>query len=422
MPLQNLDNERDNLLNFLNELEVKANAIGTDVVFVNGLEDLPEAVDGVITLAANTSYYITGNLDLNGSRLETGGIVTLFGTSSETSSLTSTGLPSGTPLLTSRYTLPVRFITFKNVDTAIYIDDNGGANAPLALDWYGVNFLNVTNIGEVGTVDNFIYDTGAFISSQNLKFTGSVGTVGFNNSLFQGDGSALPIFDLTSTAVISRRFRTIYSSLVVFGSNIGYRVNAATTIPIEGFILDTINFSGGATYLSGIDTLDEAALFVNCKGVLNTSAIAQLYMKLNATATDVLVIEGRYPAAGTTETTTGLNQKFTHIQERNSLRYDSTIPRVFRVVATFTALSGQNNVLGFYLGKISAGNTQNADADRLTESEIYITASGTRPDAGAIQTFVEMEQNDELYFIVQNRSATTDITVEFLNITVERTN
>ena len=218
--------------------------------------DFPDPVAGVITLEAGKTYWVTCDVDLTGDRLETGGVVTLLGTSSETSSITSTGLTAGVPLLTSRYTIPVRFITFKNVDTGIYIDDNGGANAPLAVDWLGVNFLNVPNIGEIGTVDNFIYDTGAFLSSQNMRFTGTVGTVGLSNSLFVGTGASGHIFNITSTAVITRRFRTIYSSLVAFGSTVGYTVDASATIPVEGFILDTINFSGGGTYVSGLTSAD----------------------------------------------------------------------------------------------------------------------------------------------------------------------
>ena len=225
---------------------------GEGIQYVNEAKDFGPSVDGVITLEAGKTYFVIGDVDLQGDRLETGGIVTLLGTSSETASITSTGLADGTPLFTSRYTVPVRFITFKDVHTGIYIDDDSGANAPVAIDWLGVNFLNVTVVGEVGTVDNFIYDTGAFLDSQSLKFTGSVGTVGMSNSLFQGDGSAANILEITSTATITRRFRVIYSSIIAYDSSVGISASTSATVPVEGFILDTVNFSGGSTYVSGI--------------------------------------------------------------------------------------------------------------------------------------------------------------------------
>jgi len=389
---------------------------------ISSLSDFPDPVSGVITLPSDTAYYLDSDIDLLGNRLVTDGVVAIIGTSSETTFLTSTGLANNTPLLTSRYTIPMRDITIKDVHTAIYIDDDGGANAPLAIDWRAVNFSNVTNVGEVGTASNFIYDTGAFLGSQNLRFTGTIGTVGVNNSLLQGDGSNTSIISIANTAVITRRFRAIYSSIIASSATKGITVGAGSTIPVEGFILDTINFSGGGTYLSGVNTASSSALFVNSVGVLNSTAIAQMYMKANAVATACPVQSARYPTAGTTSTMESLNQKFTHVPARNALQYTSTIPRLFKVTVTFSLTGGQNQIIGFYIGKKPSASAQNTDNDRLQESEVYVTATGTRPDAGTVQTIVELSQGDEIYTIVQNTSGTSSVTVGYLNVIVERTN
>lgn len=411
MPLVNLDNEQNNLLNFINDLEVKANAIGTDVVFVNGLEDLPDPVGGVITLEAGKTYFITGNLDLNGSRLETGGVVTLYGTSSETSSLTSTGLADGTPLLTSRYTIPVRFITFKDVHTAIYIDDNGGANAPLAVDWFGVNFLDVTVVGEVGTVDNFIFDTGAFLDAQALKFTGTVGTVGFSNSLFQGDGTAANILEIAATASISRRFRIIYSSVIAFTNAVGITVSSSATIPVEGFILDTVNFSGGSTYVSGITSSDNKSRWSECRGIDNSSAISNYYMNGNATATTIGTIGTAVKVAGTT-TSAAITSKFTNTANRAT--YDGAILRNFKVTTVLSADSGNNNEVGIYIAK---------NGTILPESEVYITTNaGGRAEGGVAQVIVALAQDDYVEVFVENSTSATNITVSELSVIVEALN
>lgn len=411
MPLVNLDNEQNNLLNFINDLEIKANAIGTDVVFVNGLEDLPDPVSGVITLEAGKTYFITGNLDLNGSRLETGGVVTLYGTSSETSSLTSTGLADDTPLLTSRYTIPVRFITFKDVHTAIYIDDNGGANAPLAVDWFGVNFLDVTVVGEVGTVDNFIFDTGAFLDAQALKFTGTVGTVGFSNSLFQGDGTAANILEIAATASISRRFRIIYSSVVAFTNTVGITVSSSATIPVEGFILDTVNFSGGSTYVSGITSSDNKSRWSECRGIGNSSAISNYYMNGNATATTIGTIGTAVKVAGTTTSAT-ITSKFTNTANRAT--YDGAILRNFKVTTVLSANSGNNNEVGIYIAK---------NGTILPESEVYITTNaGGRAEGGVAQVIVALSQDDYIEVFVENSTAATNITVSELSVIVETLN
>jgi hypothetical protein len=388
---------------------------------ISSLADLPAAVGGVITLVADHAYHITGHIDLLGARIEAAGITAITGTSSETASFTSTGLANSIPLLTSRYTMPIRDITFKDVHTGIYFDDNGGANAPLALDWRGVNFDNVPNIGTIGTVDNFIFETGSFLDSQNLIFSGTAGTIGVVNSLLRGNGTAGDIIKIAATAVVTRRFRMIYSSVIATGSTQGINVVTGSTIPSEGFILDTVNFAGGGTYLAGITTKDERALFTNLVGVLNTTALGQLYMKNNATATDVIVANTLYRVAGTTETATSVNQKFSHIVANNALRYTGAITRTFHAVATFAISGPTNNVIGVALAKKPAADAHNATTQIILESEVMLTAEGTRPDAGTVQAILEMATSDELYLVAQNTSGNGDITVKFMNMVVQKT-
>lgn len=381
------------------------------VTFVNSKADLPAAVSGVITLAAGQTYFITGNIDLTGDRLATGGVVTIIGTSSETASITSTGLGVGVPLLTSRYTMPVRFITFKDVDTGFYIDDNAGANAPLALDWYGVNFLNVTTVGEIGTVENFIFDTGAFLGSQGLTFTGTIGTAGFSNSLFQGDGSAANIISIGATANITRRFRIIYSSIVAFTSTVGINASTSATIPVEGFILDTVNFSGGSTYVTGVQQDDNKSNWSECRGVRNSAAISSYYMNGNTTATVIATIGVAVKAAGTT-TSAPISQRFTNTANRAT--YDGAIQRDFKVSAVLSVNSGNNNVIGIYIAK---------NGTLLPESEVYITTNaGGRAEGASCQVIVAMIDTDYIEIWVENDTSTTAVTVSELNVIVEALN
>ena len=138
-----------------------------DFVIVESVSDFPTPVGGVINLEDNKTYYITTTIDLVGNLLLGGANTTILGSSSENSILTSTGLAMGTPLLSSIYTTPIRHISFKDVDTAIGFD---GALNPdeMALDWTGVNFVNVPNVGIVKDASNFIFDKGAFLNSKGF--------------------------------------------------------------------------------------------------------------------------------------------------------------------------------------------------------------------------------------------------------------
>ena len=112
--------------------------IPTAFVFVDGPSDLPAAVGGVHTLADNATYFLTGTVDLNGARIVAGQNTTILGGSSENCRLKSTGL-TGTALITSAYSLPMRGLTIE-ADVALDLDGTGTPTA--ALDWFGVNFTD----------------------------------------------------------------------------------------------------------------------------------------------------------------------------------------------------------------------------------------------------------------------------------------
>lgn len=374
-----------------------------DIVFVNTKDDLPTAVENVITLANDVTYYFTTTVDLTGDRMVGGSNTVILGSSSENSRITSTGLGVGVALFTTEWTTPIRHVTFQDVDTAIAID--GSVNSPLALDWTGVNFLNVDNIGLIDTCDNFIYSKGAFLNSQNLQFSGTIGTIGMDNSIFVGSGASGNILDILSTCTITRRFRIIYSSMVVFGSSVGINVDASATIPTEGYILDTINFSGGGTYLSGVSYTDNKTRFVNSKGIENTAEIGNYYMTNNATATTISATNTPVKALGTTTANT-INQKFTHTDNR--LTYVGALIRDFQVTATVSLTSGNNKVIGVYVAK---------NGTVITSSEMYSTTSGSgRSESLTCQTILELNENDYVEIWVENSSTTDDITVEYLNV------
>lgn len=368
--------------------------------------DLPESVGGVITLQDNTAYHIlNSNLDLNGSRLVGGNNTALLGSSSETSKITSTGLSIGVPIFTSVYTTPMANLTFQNVDTGVDIDGLGN-NA--AIDWTAVNFTNIPNAFTIKDVDNFIYDKSAVTNSNGIIFDGTIGTIGIGNSIFTTDGAAVNMTTVLSTATIQRRFRIQYSSLVIFGSGLGINVDASATMPNESFILDTVNFSGGGSYLTGIDESDNKSLFINCVGIENSSDISQYFMNNNATATIISATGTPVKIIGTT-TSAAVTRKFTNTDNRAT--YNGALSRFFRVVVTASVESGNNNQVGIYIAK---------NGVTIDESEVYGTTSGSgRVENIVCQTLVRLEANDYIEVFCENNTATQDITATNLNVVID---
>lgn len=374
----------------------------SEFIFVNAKSDLPTPSAGVITLEANKTYYFAAVVDLTGDRLVGGINTTILGGSSENCRIKSTGL-TGTALITSVYSLPIRNITIE-ADVALNLDGDG---VTTALDWFGVNFTDCNTVGTIKDYTNFVMSDSAFLNSQGLTFDGTIGTIGMSNCLFDCKASGTALI-LPSTLTVSRRFRIIYSSFVALSGETAINVDAATVISSERYILDTVNFSGGGTYIAGIGHTDNKALFVNCVGITNTSTKGFMYMLNNGTNTTIGVANVNTWVKATGTTTSGTNSKFTHTTNR--LTYDGAFTNSFLVTVNATVRSGGSNQ------SISIGVAKNGII--IDESEgIIRTGTSNVEMGGSTQAVLEMVSTDYVELFVRNTNS-TDIRVTDFNFNI----
>jgi hypothetical protein len=373
-------------------------------IFINSISDLPTAVANVITLLANVTYYFTTTVDLLGDRIVCGANTVILGASSENCVLKSTGLNSATALITSVYSLPIRNITFTH-GTVFNLD---GDATTTALDWFGVNFTDCATVGIIKDYTNVIIGDSAFLNSANLTLDGTIGTVGFNNTLFDGRTGQTTII-IPATANITRRFRIIYSSFVCLSGETGINFSPSATISDERYILDTVNFSGGGTYLTGVTQTSNKALYSGCVGITNTAVNGQLYMQSNATTTVISATNTFYKVLGTTTASVD-NSKYTHTNNR--LTNDASISRKYLIHCSLSFDSGNNNVcrFGFYdsvLGTIR------------TPSKTKGTANGSgRAESVSFSCVVSHIQGDYLEIHCSNTTGTNNITVTDMNFII----
>lgn len=380
-----------------------------EFVFVNSKTDLPAAVSGAITLAANVTYFITKTIDLTGDRLVAGQNTTILGGSSENCFLISTGLSASTALITSNWSLPMRNLSITH-GTALNLD--ASANESQALDWFGVNFTNCQTVGLIKSYTNFIMSDCALLDSANMTFDGTIGTVGFINCLFSGI-AAQTTLNFPSTLTITRRIRAIYSSFVAFGGATAIFVDPSAIVPVESYILDTINFSGGATYTGGVTYTDNKAFFSNCKGIVNSSAIGQLYFTNNTTQNPIATTNVFEKILGTT-TPSLINQKFTHTNNR--LTYTGGLARSFKITAAISANSVTTNTI-ILLTRISKNGIT------IAESESQSTTSAVNRNENFFsQAITEMNTNDYIEIFIANGSNANAVLATELNVVIEALN
>ena len=403
--IKGIYNKTNELVDAVNDFQ-EGNIDNDYFVFVNTINDLPEPVGGVITLADNVTYFITSTIDLLGDRLVCGQNTTILGGSSENCRIKSTGLTDA--LITSNYSLPIRNITIE-ANLALDLDATGNSNQ--TLDWFGVNFTDCAVIGTVKSYSNFIATDCAVLNSANWTFDGTIGTIGFTQTIFDGrSGQTTIVFP--STLTVTRRIRFNSCPFVVLAGETGINLSTSATIPVEGYRCHFGDFSGGGTYLAGVSSTDNKALFSETRGVLNSAAIANYYMVNNATLTDIVTQNVAVKIAGTT-TPGALAQKFTFTDNRAT--YVGAITRDFKVSAVLTVVAATSNKqIGLYIRKTNT---------LVTESEQYVTTNAnSRAEAITIQSFVNLSTNDYIEIWVENDTDNTDVTISFLNVIIEAEN
>jgi len=376
-----------------------------DYDFYNNNKSNVDSDNLIITLTDNATYFITDTVDLLGYRLVGGQNTTIIGGSSENCRIKSTGLSAATALISSVWSLPMRNITIEH-GTALNLDAT--ANANQALDWFGVNFTDCAIIGTIKNYTNFILQDSAFLNSGGLTFDGTIGTIGATQCLFDCNTSNTAII-LPATLTVTRRFRITYSSFIVLSGETAIDVNASATIPTESYILDTVNFSGGGTYLAGLNHTSNDSLFINCTNITNTAVNGQLYMQGNATATVVSATNTFYKVLGTT-TASADNSKFSH--SNNRLTCDAIISRKYLIQCFLSFTSGNSNVceFGFYDSQLAAVRTP-------SKTKSTANVSGRAENVG-FACVVTMDSGDYLEIHASNTSAATNITVDNMNFVV----
>lgn len=375
---------------------------------VKRLQDLPQPDgSGAIQLYDNTLYWITGTLDLLGYSLVGGQNTVLFGSTSEVARIKSTGLSSDRYLFYSAWTTPMQYLTFQDHQKGVRIVGTGNN---VALDWTGVNFLNINESVYITDCENFVYDKGALLNSTGMKFDGTIGTVALNNSLFSGTGADACIFDLRGALTITRRFRVIYSSIIAFGSTKALCVDQGNaTIPTEGLIFDTINFAGGGTYLDGVDFTDLIVRWIETRGVPATTRLGVMSMAGNSTQTVISAVNTPAKVAGAT-TAGANNQRFTHTDGR--LTYAGGIETSFDIVAavSLNCPGAPNENISVYIAKNGAVIPESKMSSR--------TANAGTPECMTAIAEVILTTNDYIEVFCENNSTAEDLLVETMTVKV----
>lgn len=368
------------------------------IVLVRSIDDLPAPVDNIITIGVGqNNWQFIGEIDLGANTLDIIGPCTVKGFSQESTHIY--GNPSGQFMIRCFGTVALDrfYMTVPAGKTGIYVDGDGPR---AAVDWNYMNFFGDGLAVHTKNISNATFNTIGWFGTGCVKVEGGIESLVIVNSLISitsGTGKVGVMAEETS--VFSRRLRVQNSAVVITPGNIGFYMLPGNFPEPESCRLGDLNFSGGGTYLSGIDHLDDATRISECRGIKNSKRIGS--MSFFGTALTEVTKDTPVPLNIPTSSNPN-NQRFLH--EPNKLTYTSAFQTgFFGIFSISISAENQNRQIEFKVFK---------NGVIIDDSvQILTTISGSRPQPLSGQFFTEMEQGDYLQVVVENLSNGTSIEV-----------
>jgi hypothetical protein len=369
-------------------------------VLVKSAADLPAPVAGVITLASNTLYEINGTIVLT-SKINLNN-AWLRGADAINDKLIYMGAGE---LFTGSAGGNVRFLTLAapNAGTKVFNLDAAGANVNFILQNCYIGSSN-----NVGNIKNF----GGTVFLQTVGFLGNTNGITFendsivllNNTLWDKNGSNTYQKFIGNFGVI--QMVTGAMEMNVANSAVGIDVSGITNVRVAD--LKSVTFAGNGTYKVGSFSKDWEVESEGLDTEKDDVASGNMYVSTTA-ATAFSALNVPTKVLGTTSsaslfrvTTSG----------NNRLIYSGKKTRRFQVICSLTGTQGATNIIyAFYIAK---------NGSILNESKQVVKfANSSDQQSVNVCCTVQLATNDYIEVWVENKTNTTALTVQSLNLAMK---
>jgi len=369
---------------------------GTNVKIVNSMADFPDAVSGVRTLAANTTYAIGANITTPDRFVGAAG-VEVCGFGSGASKLTYTGSSNFFTITDIDFEFRNFTVDLSNTGTFISTSSTSGFNFILFAD------VMIFNAAKLGSSTN----TSISMTNCNVQFFADgwslAGSLLFFQNFLVGylDNTASSTTIDFGTAVINN---IAIRDSVISGSGTGFDGASASANIASGSIavIDDTAFAI-ATPLSVIARDDFRWEFNNCRGVLNTQRLAE--GDLTSTETVTIGSSGVYVQITGSSWNSSSAESFT-ISSGGSITYIGEVTRKFYVgiTATIEKVGGGADEICMRVGKDTGSGF-------VTEARTTSCTQNATPTSVYSHGFFDLDEGDILGAFVANNTNATDIDV-----------
>ena len=367
-------------------------------VLVKTEADFPAPVAGVITLTAGTEYEINGTITLSNSINLNG--CTLKGDDSGNDKLVYTGVGS---LFTGNKTGNIRYLTMTAAAGSIF--NINAAATPQNMIVHNCFFLGSNSIGTIAGVGGTVFfATVAYFTNTNGITFQDDNNVVLNNTLW----------DETNFNIYERFTGTFNVVQILGGDRVTTSANSATALHISGITsinagsAKVIMFVGTGTYVTGTFTNAWEVEATGLSTQKDEVAGGNMYITTPA-LTVIAAVNTPVKVLGTT-TSTNL-YRVTH-PANNRLTYSGSKTRSFQVSSSMSITQPNNNrYFSFYIAKNGVVIPESRQDIKVVSSTDQVSLT--------IACRVTLAPGDYVEVWVENQAATSDVTVETMNLTMK---
>jgi hypothetical protein len=383
-----------------------AQAVGGDTVIVNSASDLPAAAAGVRTLAASTTYQISGSVSIGSDRLVMSAGTAIVGDNPLVDGIVTTN--SGACITSAaNFFLSTFFITC----SAGAVFDLNGTSTQVAL----IENVRITSCDTIGAVDawGLLSINDMLVSSTTTTgfvFTGANGNLRVSGGTFVVSTGI--VFDLGTATFdgVSFSHANIDNASGVTGIDVaasGANINTGGqgTISFCTFLTHAtgvVGFTHGDPKWTMAGSPGAPASGAHGSGSIEGSALTTTFTGTGV-GNDVIVNFGAaWVADATKKFTVSTAGRFTYTGTKNiEILFSSSI---FATIA-----GGAARTYHWYLAK---------NGTIVASSVAAREYDGTNPGSVSCVAVTELDENDYVELYVRAETATTAITADTVSITV----
>lgn len=367
-------------------------------VRVRSAADFPAPVAGVITLVAGVEYEINGTITLTNSINLNG--CTIKGEDSANDKLVYTG---GGSMFTGNKTGNLRFLTITASSGSVFnIDALATAQNLVVQNCFFVGCSSIGTIAGVGgTV--FFATVAYFVNTNGITFQNDNNVV-LNNTLW----------DASNSNIYERFVGTFNVIQLLGGDRLVSSANTATALDISGITsvnaasAKVIMFVGTGTYVNGTFTNSWEVEANGLSTQKDDVAGGNMYMT-TPVATTFAAINTPVKVLGTT-TSAGLFRMTSPASNR--LTYNGSKTRSFFVSGSMSVTQpSSSKFFSFYIAKNGVIIPESRQDMKIVNSSDQVSLT--------LSCRVVLAPGDYIEVWVANQTATTDITVQTMNLSIQ---